>query len=65
MCGFIIERNFDESEHSLPGICAFFASLVEKPKTFLQLVWLFTCAKDDAARRTRDRGQEMLLRAAG
>jgi hypothetical protein len=41
MSGFITERNFDECEEAFPGIAAFYRQLIQKPRTFLELVFAF------------------------
>jgi hypothetical protein len=41
MQGFITERDLSQAEEAFPGICEFFAALVAKPRTFLELVALF------------------------
>lgn len=38
MQGFITERELSEADQVFPGICALFAALVVKPRTFLELV---------------------------
>jgi hypothetical protein len=39
--GRITERQLPLAERSFPGITRFYASLDQKPATFLQLVWAF------------------------
>ena len=39
--GRITEHQLPLAEHSFPGISQFYASLENKPATFLQLVWAF------------------------
>jgi hypothetical protein len=39
--GRITERQLPLAERSFPGISQFYASLENKPATFLQLVWAF------------------------
>ena len=41
MVGFITDRELERAEEDFPGIGHFRASLVEKPRTFLELVALF------------------------
>jgi len=41
MVGFITERDLAQAEQSFPGIGQFFAALVDKPRTFLDLVARF------------------------
>jgi hypothetical protein len=41
MVGFITERDLAQAEQSFPGIGHFFAALVDKPRTFLELVARF------------------------
>ncbi len=41
MRGCITECDFEEAEHCFPGIAAFYQALPQRPKTFLELVWLF------------------------
>lgn len=41
MQGRITETHLPMAEESFPGITRFYASLDEKPATFLQLVWAF------------------------
>ena len=39
MQGLITERHFDSAEKWFPGIRRFYAALLRKPLTFLELVW--------------------------
>ena len=39
--GRITERQLPLAERSFPGITRFYASLDEKPVTFLQLLWAY------------------------
>jgi hypothetical protein len=39
MQGLITERHFDSAEKWFPGIRRFYAALIRKPSTFLELVW--------------------------
>ena len=39
MQGLITERHFDSAEKWFPGIRRFYAALLRKPSTFLELVW--------------------------
>jgi hypothetical protein len=41
MSGFITEKNFAECEQEFPGIVGFYRSLSDKPRTFLELVFLY------------------------
>jgi hypothetical protein len=41
MMGFITERDLEQAEKEFPGIEAFFGSLANKPRTFLELVAAF------------------------
>lgn len=41
MGGLITERDFAEAEAAFPGIVHFYAALSRKPRTFLDLVWLY------------------------
>lgn len=41
MQGFITERELSLADQVFPGIAAFFAALVVKPRTFLELVCVF------------------------
>lgn len=41
--GFVTERDLLLAEESFPGIRRFYAELVEKPRTFLELMWRFAC----------------------
>ncbi len=41
--GFVTERDLSLAEEAFPGIRRFYADLVEKPRTFLELVWRFAC----------------------
>ncbi|MCG8417935.1 MAG: hypothetical protein MJE77_08340 [Proteobacteria bacterium] len=41
MLGFIIDEDLTQAELEFPGICALYASLDDKPTTFLELVWLY------------------------
>ena len=43
--GRITERQLPLAERSFPGISQFYASLEDKPATFLQLVWAFEGSK--------------------
>jgi hypothetical protein len=49
--GLITDADLSEAEHEFPGICAFYASCVVKPHTFLELAWRFQCACEEAAAR--------------
>ena len=53
MRGCITECDFEEAERCFPGIAAFYGALSQRPKTFLELVWLFldagmTCTDEPA-----------------
>lgn len=39
MQGFIRDCHFDSAERCFPGIWRFYLTLVNKPATFLELVW--------------------------
>jgi len=52
MRGFITERDFDEAEDAFPGIARFYASLPNKPRTFLELTWLYAAAEKRGSTRT-------------
>lgn len=41
MQGFITERDLEQADEAFPGISCFFASLGDKPTTFLELVAIF------------------------
>jgi hypothetical protein len=41
MQGLITERDFETAERWFPGIRRFYRALVEKPATFLELVWKY------------------------
>jgi hypothetical protein len=41
MQGFITETDLGQADLAFPGIARFFESLVEKPRTFLELLSLF------------------------
>ena len=41
MRGFITESNLREADEAFPGIARYFDSLVDKPRTFLELVSMF------------------------
>ena len=58
MQGLITERHFDSAEKWFPGIRRFYAAMVRKPATFLELVWEYEkyldrhpCAAQDTRRR--------------
>jgi hypothetical protein len=55
--GRITERQLPLAERSMPGISRFYASLEDKPATFLQLLWAFEGhrAKRTAPRKRRAR----------
>jgi hypothetical protein len=42
MQGFVTERDFEQVEEAFPGICRFYRALIVKPRTFLELVWLYS-----------------------
>jgi hypothetical protein len=41
MQGFITECDLQQADAEFPGIAAYYASLADKPRTFLELVALF------------------------
>jgi hypothetical protein len=41
MQGFITETELGQADEVFPGIAAYFASLADKPRTFLELVGAF------------------------
>jgi hypothetical protein len=41
MRGIVIDRHLDLAEATFPGITAFYATLLLRPTTFLELVWLY------------------------
>ncbi len=41
MQGFITDANLDLAEEEFPGIGKVYDALTDKPRTFLQLVWLY------------------------
>jgi hypothetical protein len=41
MSGLVTERDLEEADTEFPGIVALYARLVEKPRTFLDLVRLY------------------------
>jgi hypothetical protein len=41
MRGFITEKDFECCEQEFPGIVSFYQSLADKPRTFLELVYVF------------------------
>ena len=45
--GRITEEHLSEAEKSFPGIQDMYAGLDQKPKTFLQLVWLYESDRVD------------------
>jgi hypothetical protein len=48
--GRITEKHLALAELTFPGIGELYAAIVEKPATFLQLVWLYEeCAAEAAA----------------
>ena len=53
--GRITERQLPLAERSFPGISRFYASLDDKPATFLQLVWAFEGRSVARSRRARKR----------
>jgi hypothetical protein len=46
MRGFIRECHFASAERQFPGIRRFYEELVDKPATFLELVWRYVEAAD-------------------
>ena len=52
MVGFITERHLKQADEAFPGIERFFEGLVEKPRTFLELVFAFEHAADVEVRVT-------------
>jgi hypothetical protein len=50
MRGFVTDRHMDEAEAAFPGIVAFYATLENKPKTFLNLMALFFDWQDAQAK---------------
>jgi hypothetical protein len=49
--GLITELHFAAAEELFPGIASFYALLTRKPRTFLELLWLFEseCAASSQA----------------
>lgn len=41
MVGYITERDLEQAEQSFPGIQVYFATLTDKPRTFLELLAQF------------------------
>ena len=41
MSGYITEQNWTEIENEYPGIFEFYQKLIQKPQTFLELLWKF------------------------
>ncbi len=48
MGGFITERDFDAAEREFPGIQRLYECLVQKPRTFLELMWKYERMVRDA-----------------
>ncbi len=53
MSGFITERDFEAAEREFPGIQGLYDGLVQKPATFLDLVWKYQRMIDKAAGSSR------------
>ena len=41
MRGYITEKDFDACEEEFPGIVSLYRSLADKPRTFLELVYIY------------------------
>jgi hypothetical protein len=41
MRGYITEKDFEACEQEFPGIVSFYRALTVKPRTFLELVYVF------------------------
>jgi hypothetical protein len=41
MRGYITEKDFEACEQEFPGIVSFYRALSEKPRTFLELVYVY------------------------
>jgi len=55
--GRITERQLPEAEQSMPGITRFYAGLVEKPATFLDLLWAFEGQRASRCRARKRRAR--------
>jgi hypothetical protein len=60
--GLITERHMQTAERCFPGIKRFYLQLVQKPSTFLELVWEYekhldrqSCTAQDTRRRASGR----------
>jgi hypothetical protein len=53
MVGFITERHLQQAEEEFPGIAGFFAALVPKPRTFLDLLLAFQRREDGSQKSAR------------
>jgi hypothetical protein len=53
MCGLITERDLAQAESVFPGIERLYEELEAKPRTFLQLLWVYAslhpCPESDRA----------------
>jgi hypothetical protein len=48
--GFITEQHLEAAEREFPGIGRFYAECATRPRTFLQLMWLYLDAACDRER---------------
>jgi len=55
--GRITEHHLPEAERSMPGITRFYASLDEKPATFLDLLWAFESRQASRCRARKRRAR--------
>jgi hypothetical protein len=62
MQGLITERHFDAAEKWFPGIRRFYAALVHKPATFLELVWEYEKELGRLSGKVRERACESIGR---
>ena len=64
MQGFITDCHFDSAERWFPGIRRFYLTLINKPATFLELVWEYERAVGRLANETTDRQSQLAGRQA-
>jgi len=64
MQGFITDCHFDSAERWFPGIRRFYLTLINKPATFLELVWEYERSVGRPANETTDRPCQIAGRQA-
>ena len=64
MQGFITDCHFDSAERWFPGIRRFYLTLVNKPATFLELVWEYERSVGRIANESPDRPCQVAGRQA-